>query len=252
MHSRWSTSHSCAASLATGEPEGGRGRQLPYRMGAIGVARIFAKLAGAQWLTLRRAWQAAVLAAFALTTAVGGMKATGQTAPVLGLGDTYRGPYLTVSVDRVIVTDRLPWWVNGLADAGRYADSQMPAEPGHRYLAVAATLTNTWSRPQSNVDDYVFVQGVAGIPPHGRAEYVYRRDDHTPYAPESVALQPNLATPVAFVWQVATDAVSPGSAVTVEIATMARQEDTKIGYGGTFLPPEVAATVKTSVQDGAP
>lgn len=220
--------------------------------GAIGVARIFAKLVGAQWLTLRRCGQAVVLAAFAATTAVGGLKATGQAPQNLAIGNAYRGPYMAISVHQVITTGHLPWWVNASADAGSYPDSQLPAEPGHQYLAVAATLTNTWSRPQSGVDDYVFVKGVAGIPPRGKAKYVYRRDDHSPFAPDPVALQPRLATPVAFVWEVPADAVTPGSAVTVEIATMARKEDTKIGYGGTFLPPEVAATVDTRVQRVAP
>jgi hypothetical protein len=191
-----------------------------------------------------------VLAAFAITTAAGGFNATSQAPQALALGNTYRGQYMTVSVDRVIMADHLPWWVNTAEGAGSNPDSQMPAEPGHQYLAVAATLTNTWNRPQNGADDYVFVKGVAGIPPHGAAKYVYRRDDHTPFAPDVVVLEPRLATPVAFVWEVATNAVSPGSGVMVEITTMARKEDTKIGYGGTFLPPEVAATVKTTVQEG--
>lgn len=187
------------------------------------------------------------MAAFAVTTAFGGFGTMQDGAvPRVSPGQRVQASYMSTTVQAAFVANALPW-TDSRDSQGR--PRPVEADPGVEFLAIAAHMTNRWHRAQADNAGYLSVHGVRGLADSGEPKVVYQRGDASPYGPAQLVLQPGLGTDVAFVWQVPVGSVHAGDHVEVVVNTMDRLEDTKIGYGGTFLSPYPVATVSVLVGD---
>mgnify|MGYP000485158854 FL=1 len=201
--------------------------------------------AGIEKVPLRRIWQGLLVLAFAVTTLSGGFGTAHGVVPAKTQpGRPVKSPYLTMTVDQAAVASALPWVDSRNSQGKPYP---VAAPPGAEFVVVATHMTNLWKSSQYNLDQYLSLHGVKGVPDKAGAKVVYQRGDATPYSPAEVVLQPKLTTEVAFAWPVPAGSVRPGDRVDVVINTMDRLENTKIGYGGTFLPPYPFATLTIPV-----
>jgi hypothetical protein len=182
----------------------------------------------------------------AVSAAFGGLDdAPVQSPPVLEAGDTHQGAELTVSVGQALLIDAFP-------------EQLLTPEKGHRLLVVRAVVENTTTAPlrlasaptgparlSGITADTIRVSGVAGLvaatPPVG----VLVIDDGS----DDAVVQPGVPVELAFVWDVAADAVAEGDSIEVQLMDRVKISEGELTYGGLYDDPVVSATLELALGD---
>ncbi|GAB2457345.1 hypothetical protein HD599_003373 [Conyzicola lurida] len=174
----------------------------------------------------------------ALSALLGGLDdAPATPVPELDPGDAYTGTQLKISIDRAILIDAFP------------EQGVTPEIEGNRLLVISATVDNVWDSPvriagQPNDADSVVPVGVDGIDASAAPSDLLVIDDGTTFR----AVQPGVPVELAYVWEVAPDALAAGDDITVDILDRLQRKGF-IVYGDVFDDPFVAAHVDLVIED---
>jgi hypothetical protein len=182
----------------------------------------------------------------AVSAAFGGLDdAPVQAAPILEAGDTHQGMELTVSVSRALLIDAFP-------------EQLLTPDQGHRLLVVRAVVENTTTAPlrlasaptgpvrlNGITADTIRVSGVEGLPVATPPVSVLVIDDGS----DDAVVQPGVPVELAFVWDVAADAVAEGDSIEVQLMDRVKISEGELTYGGLYDDPVVSATLELALGD---
>jgi len=130
----------------------------------------------------------------------GGLDTVAET-PVAraGAAQVVTGKQLDVSVEDA-------WLADGF-------DPYFEPEPGKRFLAVRAVITNVSNTPVSTVDDNVLVDGLESAGGEPQADQVIRLGESS----SSPVLQPSVEQEVVLLWEIPASRLEKGSRITVRV-----------------------------------
>ena len=174
----------------------------------------------------------------ALSALLGGLDdAPATPVPKLAPGDSYTGTQLKISVDRAVLIDAFP------------EQGVTPEVEGNRLLVISTTVDNVWDGPvriaeEPNDADSVVPVGVDGLDAAAAPSDILVIVDGTRFR----AVQPGVPVELAYVWEVAPDALADGDDITVDILDRLQRKGF-IVYGDVFDDPFVAAHVEVEVED---
>jgi hypothetical protein len=190
--------------------------------------------------TVRRfpwwAWSAlAILVVVGSVAALGGFRDVPITrVPTISLGDTYRGAEVDARITGSELMDAAP-------------DGSTP-RPGHRYLALDVTVTDTTDHPVPATA--ITLRAVAGSAATGSAVtadqtaalMLLTRDGQTP-----ASLEPGVPTLLSFFWQVPTAALDDGDRFVAGVFQSVPQSN--VIFGSSYSDP--TAVVRMVLHVGA-
>jgi len=172
----------------------------------------------------------------ALSAVVGGLDdAPVAPVPRIEEGDSHVGTELTIMVNGALLIDGFP------------EQSIMPAD-GNRFLVVRATVENTTTEPRrlGTVDaDSIGIAGIPSVPAAEPPERILVIDDGS----DRVVVQPGVPVELAYLWEVAGDAVEAGDPVTVSLLDRDFISEGRLTYGGLYGDPIVSATLELALGD---
>lgn len=122
-------------------------------------------------------------------------------------------------------------------------DPYLEPEPGYRFLAVRAVVTNVSDTPVSTVKDNVLVEGVAGAEGEPQADQAIRLGESSTDA----VLQPGVEQEVVLLWQVPESEFGAGATVTVRVLDKTLREG--FLFDDSWDDPEVTAEVPLVIDD---
>ena len=176
----------------------------------------------------------AVLLAF--SAVVGGLDdAPVPAVPVIQAGDSHVGTELTIVVNGALLIDAFP-------------EQSIVPEEGNRLLVVRATVENTTSEPRSlglAETDSLGIAGVPGVVASQPPERILVIDDGS----ATVVVQPGVPVELAYLWEIAADAVEAGDPVTVNLLDRDFISEGRLTYGGLYGDPVVSATLQLALGD---
>ncbi|MGO4782513.1 hypothetical protein [Cryobacterium sp. W22_MBD10_FK3] len=176
----------------------------------------------------------AVLLAF--SAVFGGLDdAPVQAAPVIEPGATHVGAELTVTVSEALLIDAFP-------------EQLLVPEEGNRLLVVRAVVENTTTGPlrlAAGAADSLRVGRVPGVPGATPPYRILVIDDGS----GEVAVQPGVPVELAFIWEVAGDAVAEGDSIQVQLLDRVKISEGELTYGGLYDDPVVTATLDLPLGD---
>jgi hypothetical protein len=187
---------------------------------------------------LPTAWLlSAVAAVFLAVSAVfGGLDdAPVQAAPVISAGDTHVGAELTVTVNQALLIDGFP-------------EQNVKPAPGNRLLVVRADVENTTTRPlrlSTTEANNIRVGGVTDLPPASPPSNILVIDDGS----DEVVVQPGIPVELAFLWEIASDAVAEGDSIQVQLLDRVLISEGELTYGGLYGDPVVRASLELDLAD---
>jgi hypothetical protein len=161
--------------------------------------------------------------------------APADPVPTVDAGERHAGTELAVTVDGVVLIDAFP-------------EQLIVPEEGNRLLVVRATVENTTDtyRRLSSVDaDSVVVDGVPGLTRATPPSTIAVVDDGSSYA----VVQPGVPVELAFIWEVADDALEAGDTVGVDLLDRVYIGAGRLTYGGLYDTPAVGARLELEVSD---
>ncbi|WEO75796.1 hypothetical protein BJQ94_10400 [Cryobacterium sp. SO2] len=186
-----------------------------------------------------------------LSALFGGLDAAPvEAAPVVAVGDSHVGSELTVTVSQALLIDAFP-------------EQLLMPEEGNRLLVVRAVVENTTTEPRrlgtagsvsatassttagGKKTDTIGLSGVPGVGQNQRPLSILVIDDGSGL----VVVQPGVPVELAFVWEVAGDALTAGDPVRVELFDRVFISEGRLTYGGLYDDPVVTATVNVVLDD---
>jgi hypothetical protein len=177
----------------------------------------------------------AVYAASAAVVVIGAVAGFGgletvSEAPVAraSAGQQITGKQLDVSIEDA-------WLADGF-------DPYLEPEPGFRFLAVRALVTNVSTTPVSTVKDNVLVEGLTGGEGEPQADEVIRMGESS-----NPVLQPGVEQQILFLWQIPGDDIAEGSTVTVRVLDKTLRQG--FLFDDSWSDPEVTAEVPLVLDD---
>jgi hypothetical protein len=187
---------------------------------------------------LPTAWLlSAVAAVFLAVSAVfGGLDdAPVQAAPVIDAGDTHVGAELTVTVSQALLIDGFP-------------EQNVKPEPGNRLLVVRADVENTTTGPlrlSTTEANSIRVGGVTDLPLASPPSNILVIDDGS----DKVVVQPGIPVELAFLWEIASDAVVEGDSIQIQLMDRVLISEGELTYGGLYGDPVVTASLELELAD---
>jgi hypothetical protein len=154
---------------------------------------------------LARRASPALYAASALVVVVGAVAGLG------GLETVAETPVMRATTGQLVpgkqldVTIEDAWLADGF-------DPYLEPEPGNRFLAVRAKITNMSDTPVSTVKDNVLVDGVEGAGGEPQADEAMRFEEAS-----NPVLQPGVEQEVLLLWQVPAGSMAAGASITVQV-----------------------------------
>lgn len=155
--------------------------------------------------------------------------------PTVEAGARHAGTELDITVGQALLIDAFP------------EQNVVPAD-GNRLLVVRATVENTTSKPRPlgvATTGSLGVAGIAGIPAGTPPRTILVIDDGS----DNVVVQPGVPVELAYIWEVAGDAVAAGDTVTVDLLDRVFLSDGRLTYGGVYDDPVVSATLELALGD---
>jgi hypothetical protein len=172
----------------------------------------------------------------ALSALVGGLEdAPVAAVPAIDAGSAHVGSELTVSIGQALLIDAFP-------------EQGIVPDDGNRLLVVRATVENTTNEPRrlGTVDaDSVGLAGVPGLAAGEPPRTVAVIEDGS----SNTVVQPGVPVELAYIWEVAGDAVAAGDPVTVDLLDRDFISEGRLTYGGLYGDPIVTATVELALDD---
>jgi hypothetical protein len=173
------------------------------------------------------------------SAAFGGLEtAAPAPLPEVEAGEAFTGAELRIAVERVALIDGFP---------EQYIE---PETEGNRLLVVVATVENVWDTPVSTLSDIGAADnlrpvGVPGLDASSEPLTVAVLDDGS----QNPELQPGVPIELAFMWEVAPDAVADGDEIRLDLYDKTYQAEGFVTYGERFIDPFVAAYTTLPVDD---
>ncbi|WP_327016716.1 hypothetical protein [Cryobacterium sp. MP_3.1] len=171
-----------------------------------------------------------------LSALFGGLEdAPVQAAPVIAAGERHVGSELTVTVSQALLIDAFP-------------EQLLVPAAGNRLLVVRAMVDNTTReaiRLGTAESDRMRVGGVSGLPQAEPPTRVLVIDDGS----GTVFAQPGVPVEVAFIWEVAGDAVAKGDSIAVHLLDRVLISEGELTYGGLYDDPVVTGTLELELGD---
>jgi hypothetical protein len=157
--------------------------------------------------------------------------------PVIEAGEPFTGAQLRIAVERAVLIDGFP-------------ENDITPADGNRLLVVVTRVENVWDEPAVTLGDESAAQnvrptGVAGIDAGTEPLSVAVLSDGAEY-PE---LQPGVPVELAYIWEVAPDALGKGDTIGVDIYDKTFRAEGFVTYGERFENPFVAASTDLTVDD---
>jgi len=136
----------------------------------------------------------------------------GAVAGFGGLDTVAEAPVARADAGRVVAGKQLDVSVEDawLADG---FDPYFEPEPGNRFLAVRAVVTNVSDTPVSTVEDNVLVDGLVGVAGEPQADQVIRLGESS----STPVLQPAVEQEVVLLWEIPASERQEGSRITVRV-----------------------------------
>lgn len=161
--------------------------------------------------------------------------APAHLTPAIEAGEAHAGSELTITVNQALLIDA-------------FREQYLVPETGSRLLVVRADVENTTTEPfrLSTVEaDSLRVGGVSGLAEGTPPSSILVIDDGS----DRVVVQPGVPVEVAFIWEVAGDAVTKGDSIGVELLDRVRIGEGRLTYGGLYGDPVVKATLDLVLDD---
>ena len=175
----------------------------------------------------------------ALSAVVGGLDdAPVVPVPVIEAGDSHAGTELTIVVNGALLIDAFP-------------EQSIVPDEGNRLLVVRATVENTTAEPRRLADgstadtDSIGIAGIPGLEDGEPPERILVIDDGS----DRAVVQPGVPVELAYLWEVAGDAVGEGDPVTVNLMDRDFISEGRLTYGGLYGAPLVSATLELALGD---
>lgn len=172
------------------------------------------------------------------TAGFGGLADAPATAlPAVGAGESVTGAQLRIAVERAVLIDGFP-------------EQHIVPDPGNRLLVLVTEVENLTDVPVPTSDeigaaDNLRPVGVPGLDAASEPFTVVVLDD----AAELAELQPRVPVELAYIWQVADDALVADDPIEVDVYDKSYRAEGFVTYGARYENPFVTARAELEVDD---
>lgn len=169
-------------------------------------------MSGARDRTSSRAFALAERLSPAIYAVSAAVVVIGAVAGFGGLNTVAEAPVARAASGQVVTGKQLDVTIEDawLADG---FDPFLESEPGNRFLAVRAVVTNVSDTPMSTVKDNVLVDGLAGVSGDPQADQAIRVGESS----TNPVFQPGVEQDVLLLWELPASKIETGSMITVRV-----------------------------------